>query len=320
MQASSTGADLELQQVEEMFAGRLDDECRDCRQLQNNMMAEVAQVSASASKTQVLMNRLADKLGSAQAAILEKQGSIESRVATWAATLEDVRQKLVVMEGGLDERCAVLEHRMDQCNPKQLVDEQLGEIKSFIQQYCGNPDQLIGKLQLCAGGRTIDMQQQLEKVQQQLDAVQAGIDEKNSQRFSGGTGGTEWCMQEAAFKEFVESTCKRLVERMDDVQSASETRCKVLHAELGDLNVQGQRSVLLPAMEQHTTTKMQTLLEQRCCILEAGLRAQIEQVSCSQEFSASILEGFAHRVAALKEKADMRLWRHGLAQHMCPIS
>merc|ERR1739838_873052 len=141
---------------------------------------------------------------------------------------------------------------------------------------------------------------------QQLDAVQVGIEEKSSQGSSGHTGSVVWSMQEATLKEFVESTCKRLVERMDDVQSASETRCKMLHAELGGLEFQGQRSVLLPTMEQHTATKMQTLLEERCCILEARLKAQIEQMGCSEECSAFTLEGFAQRVADLEAKAEKR--------------
>jgi len=305
MQTFSTSADLELRQVEEMLIGRLDDECKERRQLRNDMMDELGQISASASKAQVMVKRLADKLESAQAAILETQGSIESRVATWAPTLEDVRQTLTVMEGGLDARCAVLEHRMDQCSTKQLVDEQLGEIKSYIKQFFGNLEQHLGKLQPCAGGATIDMHKQLEKMQQQLDAVQVGI-ENSSQGDRGGTGSVVWRMQEAALKEHVESTFKRLAERMEEVQSASETKCKALHAELEDLRFQGRRSVLLPTMEQHTTAKVQTILDERCCILEARLKAQIEQVRCSEEFSGSTVEGFAQRVAALEEKAEKR--------------
>jgi len=306
LEASSTGADLELRQVEEMLLGRLADEFKARRQLRNDMMAEVDQVSASAGKVQVMVNQLANKLGSAKATLLEKQGSIESRVATWAPALEDVRQTLIVMEGGLDERCAVLEHRMDQCNPKQLIDERLGEIKSFIKQYFGNLEQRLEKLQPCAGGMSIDIQQRPEKLQQQLDAMQPGIEERCSQAASGGTGSVAWRMQEAALKEFVETTCKGLAERMEDLQSASETRYKALHTELGDLKLQGRRSVLLPTMEQHTTAKMRTILEERCCILEARLKAQIEEVRCSEEFSGSIVEGFAQRTAALEEKAEKR--------------
>mmetsp|Transcript_9215 Transcript_9215/g.17453 ORF Transcript_9215/g.17453 Transcript_9215/m.17453 type:complete len:478 (+) Transcript_9215:47-1480(+) len=306
MQASSTGADLELRQVEQMFLSRLADECKERRQLRNDMMAELGQVSASASKAQVMVNRLADKLGSVQSAILEHQSSIESRVASLVSMLGDVRQTLVVMEEGVDERCTVLEQTMDERNPKRVVDERVGEIKSFIRQYFSNFEQHLGQLKSCSGGTTTTMQQQLENLQQQLDAVQAGIEERSSQGASGGTGSVVWRIQEAALKEHVESTCKRLAERMEDVQSASETRCTALHAELGDLKLQGRRSVLLPSVEQQTTAKMQTILEDRCCSLEARLKAQIEQVRCSDELSGTTVEGFGQRVAALEEKAEKR--------------
>jgi len=240
-------------------------------------------------------------LESVQAALLEKQGSIESRLATWAPALDDVRQTLTVMEGSLDERCAALEQRMDRCNPKQLLDERLGEVKSFVMQYFGNLEQHLGKLQPCAGGTTIDMQQRLEKLQEQLDAVQARI-EKRSQD---ATGSVVWHMKEAALKEFVESTCKGLAERMEDVQSTSETRCTSLNAELGELKLQVRRSVLQPTMEQHTT-KMQKILEEKCCILEATLKEQIEQVKYSEELSGSTVEGLARQMAALEEQAEKR--------------
>jgi len=304
--AAAVGADLELRQVEEMLMGRLADECKERRLLRNDLMAELGQVSASASKAQFMVNKLADKLGSVQASILEQQGSIESRVATWAPTLEDVRQTLIVMEAGLDERCAVLEHRLDQCNPKLHVDERLGEIKSFVKQYFGNLEQHLGKLQPCVDGSTVNVQLRLDKLQQQLDAVQAGIEERRSQGESGGTGSVVWRVQETALREFVESTCKTLTERMEDVQAASETRCKAMHAELGDLKLQGRRSVVLPSLELHTTAKMQTIVEERCGTLEARLRARIEQLRTSEEFSGSTVEGFAQRVTASEEKAEKR--------------
>jgi len=305
-QDCSTGADLELRQVEEMLKSRIADEGNERRQLRNDLMAELGQVSASASKAQVMVSRLADKLGSVRATLLEQQGAIESRIATWAPALEDIRQTLIIIEGGLDERCAVLERRMDQSNPKQHVDERLGEIKSFVKQYFSNLEQHLDRLQPSAGGTTAATQQRLENLQQQLDALQAGIEERSSQEASGGTGSVAWGMQEAALKVFVESACTRLTEQMNDVQSASETRCNALHAELGDLKLQGRRSVLLPTVEQHTTAKMQMILEERCCSLEARLKAQIEQVKCSEEFSGSTVEGLSQRVAAVEVKAEKR--------------
>merc|ERR1719195_1575405 len=93
---------------------------------------------------------------------------------------------------------------------------------------------------------------------------------------------------------------------MEDGQSASETRWKALRAELGDLKVQGRRSVIMPSLELHTTAKMQTVVEERCGTLEARLRAQIEQLRFSEEFSGSTVEGYAQRTAALEEKAEKR--------------
>merc|ERR1712008_610081 len=50
------------------------------------------------------------------------------------------------------------------------------------------------------------------------------------------------------------------------------------------------------------TAKIHVAMEERCCILEAKLNAQLEQVKCSEEFSGSTVEAFAQRLTALEAR------------------
>jgi len=51
---------------------------------------------------------------------------------------------------------------------------------------------------------------------------------------------------------------------------------------------------------------MHVTMEERCCILEAKLNAQLEQVNCSEEFLGSTVEAFAQRLTVLEEKSEKR--------------
>jgi len=177
------------------------------------------------------------------------------------------------------------EQRMEQCNASQLVDERLSEVKSFVNQYLCDLEKQLGTLRSCAGAE--------EK------------SERSSQGTSGDTGSMVWHVQESSLKDLVQRICERLIEeRIHRVQADSEAKCKALQAELGDLKLQGRHSVILPALERQAAANMQTALEERCCILEARLNAQIEQFKCSEEHSGSIVEGFMKQAAGLEEKVE----------------
>merc|ERR1712150_77650 len=126
-----------------------------------------------------------------------------------------------------------------------------------------------------------------------------GVEEGSSQCDSDDIGSMGPHMEKVASKGSVESTFQKLTERMNEVQLASETRCKALHAELGDLRLQVRR-----ATDQQATATMHVALEERCCILEARQNAQLEQVKCSEELSGSTVEAVAQRLTDLEEKSE----------------